>query len=124
MTALTQKREVRNGRRSLLSDSGVNIDDGYRIGPQSLVGPLGLSPFSLPTVERALAEMEGSCAGSTFSLGRRTGSGTWAVSPGTVTITGKPTVTGPRTSSGGGSGGASGIRDSQMDPECRKWDGG
>jgi dynein light intermediate chain 1 len=30
-----------------------------------LVGPLGLSSFSLPTVERALAEMEGSSSGAT-----------------------------------------------------------
>ena len=41
-----------------------------------LVGPLGSSSFSLPTVERALAEMEGASSGTTLGLGRRTGAPT------------------------------------------------
>jgi len=36
-----------------------------------LVGPLGPSSFSLPTVERALAEMEGSGMGTTLGVGKR-----------------------------------------------------
>jgi len=38
-----------------------------------LVGPLGSSSFSLPTVERALAEMEGIGTGTTLGVGKRGG---------------------------------------------------
>jgi len=41
-----------------------------------LVGPLGSSSFSLPTVERALAEMEGGSSGTTLGVGRRDGAPT------------------------------------------------
>lgn len=41
-----------------------------------LVGPLGSSSFSLPTVERALAEMEGGSSGTTLGPGRRAGAPT------------------------------------------------
>ena len=41
-----------------------------------LVGPLGSSSFSLPTVERALAEMEGGSSGTTLGVGRRAGAPT------------------------------------------------
>ncbi|KAN0140383.1 hypothetical protein V8E53_001592 [Lactarius tabidus] len=41
-----------------------------------LVGPLGSSSFSLPTVERALAEMEGSSGATLGGLGRRAGAPT------------------------------------------------
>jgi dynein light intermediate chain 1 len=41
-----------------------------------LVGPLGSSSFSLPTVERALAEMEGGSSGQTLGIGRRAGAPT------------------------------------------------
>jgi len=37
----------------------------------SLVNPLGSSSFSLPTVERALAEMEGASSGATLGDGLR-----------------------------------------------------
>lgn len=40
-----------------------------------LVGPLGSSSFSLPTVERALAEMEGG-SGTTLGIGKRAGAPT------------------------------------------------
>jgi dynein light intermediate chain 1 len=41
-----------------------------------LVGPLGSSSFSLPTVERALAEMEGGSSGTTLGIGKRAGAPT------------------------------------------------
>jgi dynein light intermediate chain 1 len=41
-----------------------------------LVGPLGSSSFSLPAVERALAEMEGASSGTTLGMGRRAGAPT------------------------------------------------
>jgi dynein light intermediate chain 1 len=101
-----------------------------------LVGPLGSSTFSLPAVERALAEMEG---GGSAGGGKRAGGGApsptgqtqhevlqnffksllntkdrgaspnsaSAVSPGAAA--GKPgTSTGPRTSGGGGAAGGGG----------------
>ncbi|KAF8268390.1 hypothetical protein EI94DRAFT_1700281 [Lactarius quietus] len=43
--------------------------------------------------------------------------GTSVVCPGAATTTGKPTATGPRTSSGSAGGGASGSVDSQSDPD-------
>jgi dynein light intermediate chain 1 len=93
-----------------------------------LVGPLGSSTFSLPAVERALAEMEGGSGGkrgggapsptgqtqhevlqnffkSLLNTKDRAASPGSAVSPGAAP--GKAgTSTGPRTSGSGGAGGA------------------
>ena len=96
--------------------------------PAGLVGPLGSSTFSLPGVERALAEMEGGGGGgrraggapsptgqtqhevlqnffkSLLNTKDRGASPASAVSPGAAP--GKAgTSTGPRTSGGGGAGG-------------------
>jgi dynein light intermediate chain 1, cytosolic len=96
-----------------------------------LVGPLGSSSFSLPTVERALAEMEGG-SGTTLGIGKRAGAPTSpiigsapsptgqtqhevlqnffksllntkdrAVSPGASAVSPVGTSRGPRTSGGG-----------------------
>lgn len=44
------------------------ISTDASVAPRGPVGPLGSSPFSLPKVERVLAEMEGSGADATLAL--------------------------------------------------------
>ncbi|KAF8256827.1 hypothetical protein EI94DRAFT_1836480 [Lactarius quietus] len=133
------KKYDENARQAYRNPRGIfhTPNDASAPPAAGLVGPLGSSPFSLPTVERALREMEGSCAGATVGLGamqhevsknrfkslpnpkdRAASPGASAVSPGTVNAAGKPTVTGPRTSRGSGSGGASASGDSQTVPDA------
>jgi len=50
--------------------------DATALPAAGLVGPLGSSSFSLPAVERALAEMEGGSSGTTLGVGRRAGAPT------------------------------------------------
>ncbi|KAN0140374.1 Dynein light intermediate chain (DLIC) domain containing protein [Lactarius tabidus] len=133
-----------NARRADRDPRGIfrTPTDASAAPAAGLVGPLGSSSFSLPTVERALAEMEGSSGATLGGLGRRAGAPTSpilgsapsptqhevlqnffksllnpkdrAASPGTSA----PPATGPRTSSGSTGGGASGSGGSQTDPDA------
>ncbi|KAF8258590.1 hypothetical protein EI94DRAFT_1774165 [Lactarius quietus] len=134
--AFLSKNYDENARRADRDPRGIfrTPNDASAPPTAGLVGPLGSSSFSLPTVERALAEMEGSSGGATLGSAdarahrhhlssealrarRSTSPGTSAVSPGAGTAAGKPAATGPRTSSGSTGGGASGSGDSQTDPD-------
>jgi dynein light intermediate chain 1 len=79
--AFLAKNYDENARRADRDPRGIFRTPTDASAPPSagLVGPLGSSSFSLPTVERALAEMEGSGAGASLGglgLGRRAGAPT------------------------------------------------
>jgi hypothetical protein len=67
-----------NARRADRDPRGIfrTPTDASAAPAAGLVGPLGSSSFSLPTVERALAEMEGSSGATLGGLGRRAGAPT------------------------------------------------
>ena len=61
------RNELHQGRPSRRRRPARHISHPYKRIRAGLFGPLGASPFSLPTVKRALAEMEGGlgrCAGA------------------------------------------------------------
>jgi len=68
--AFLAKNYDENARRADRDPRGIFLTptDASAAPPTGLVGPLGSSSFSLPTVERAMAEMEGS-GGTGASLG-------------------------------------------------------
>ncbi|KAF8261673.1 dynein 1 light intermediate chain [Lactarius quietus] len=76
--AFLSKNYDENARRADRDPRGIfrTPNDASAPPTAGLVGPLGSSSFSLPTVERALAEMEGSSGGATLGLGRRSGAPT------------------------------------------------
>jgi len=70
--AFLSKNYDENARRADRDPRGIfrTPTDASAPAP-GIVGPLGSSSFSLPTVERALAEMEGASAGATLGGGLR-----------------------------------------------------
>ncbi|KAH9036025.1 dynein light intermediate chain-domain-containing protein [Lactarius deliciosus] len=79
--AFLAKNYDENARRADRDPRGIfrTPTDASAPPAAGLVGPLGSSSFSLPTVERALAEMEGSSAGTSLGglgLGKRAGAPT------------------------------------------------
>jgi hypothetical protein len=75
--AFLLKNYDENARRADRDPRGIfrTPTDASAPPAAGLVGPLGSSSFSLPTVERALAEMEGASSGATLGGGLRRAGG-------------------------------------------------
>jgi len=76
--AFLSKNYDENARRADRDPRGMFRSPVDATAPPAagLVGPLGSSSFSLPAVERALAEMEGGSSSTTLGVGRRAGAPT------------------------------------------------